>query len=263
MIWLSQFEQQKVSDLSLNWRGRGANPVVVFRAEEDDSRQLYLAAKGGKARLSHGNMDAGTFVFELNGVRWVIDPGNQSYYPLNRIGFNLAGQCQDCPRWSLLTKKNQGHSTISVNDARFKVEGYAPVIHFEDDEMLEASIDLTDLYNGNVNSLKRRIIKESNQSVLIEDEIEINDSTRMVTWGLMTIADIELTKNGAILRQAGKQLRVSILAPADLRFSVISLDPPPMQIDKTIDNLKRLEIRIPAWTIGTGREIVKVRLSGD
>ena len=36
--------------------------------------------------MIHGNMDAGTFVFELNGVRWVVDPGNQSYYPLNKIG---------------------------------------------------------------------------------------------------------------------------------------------------------------------------------
>jgi hypothetical protein len=44
---------------------------------------------------------------------------------------------------------------------------------------------------------------------------------------------------------------------------VISLDPPPVEIDKTIDNLKRIEIRIPAWIIGKGRRALKVRLSED
>jgi len=261
LIWLSQFNQEKASDLPLNWHGRGTNPVVVFRGEKNDPGRFYLAAKGGKARLSHGNMDAGTFVFELNGVRWVIDPGNQSYYPLNKIGFNLAGQCQDCPRWTLLTKKNQGHSTISINDNRFQVTGYAPVTDFKDTEKPEASIDLTELYGGNVTSLKRKIVKESNLSILIEDKIEINDSTRNITWGLMTVADVVLVKNGAILKQDGKELRLSILTPENLNISVISLDPPPMEIDKSIDNLKRLEIRIPAWTIENGNGTLRVRLS--
>jgi hypothetical protein len=34
-------------------------------------------------------MDAGSFVFELDGVRWAVDPGNQSYHALEKIGFNL------------------------------------------------------------------------------------------------------------------------------------------------------------------------------
>ncbi|MEX1241194.1 MAG: heparinase II/III family protein [Cyclobacteriaceae bacterium] len=262
LIWLSQFSQEKVSDLPLNWHGRGTNPVVVFRGQKNDPGNFYLAAKGGKAQLSHGNMDAGTFVFELNGVRWVIDPGNQNYYLLNRIGFNLAGGCQDCPRWTLLTKKNQGHSTISINDNRFQVTGYAPVTDFKDTEKPEASIDLTELYGGNIASLKRKIVKESNVSILIEDQIEVNDSTRNVTWGLMTVADVVLVKNGAILKQDGKELRLSILTPENLNISIISLDPPPMEIDKSINNLKRLEIRIPAWTIENGNGTLRVRLSG-
>lgn len=206
-------------------------------------------------------MDAGTFVFELNGVRWVIDPGNQNYYLLNRIGFNLAGSCQDCARWTLLTKKNQGHSTIAVNDAPFKVGGFAPVTDFNDSETPEASIDLTGLYGGNLTSLKRKVVKESNQSVLIQDQIDINDSTRNITWGLMIVADVVLVKNGAILKKDGKELRVSILTPENLNFSVISLDPPPLEIDKSIDKLKRLEIKIPAWTLERGNGTLKVRLS--
>lgn len=46
-----------------------------------------------------------------------------------------------------------------------------------------------------------------------------------------------------------------------LNVSIISLDPPPLEIDKSIDNLKRLEIRIPAWILRDVPAILKVRLS--
>ena len=38
---------------------------------KNDPMQYYLGAKGGKGSVNHGNMDAGSFIFELNGLRWV------------------------------------------------------------------------------------------------------------------------------------------------------------------------------------------------
>ena len=261
LIWLSQFEQEKLSELPANWHGNGENPVAVFRGENENPEQYYLAVKGGKAQLSHGNMDAGTFVFDLNDVRWVVDPGNQNYYLLNKIGFKLSDHSQNGERWTLLTKKNQGHSTITVNDARFLVNGKATISDFKDSGSPEVSIDMTPLYGNNLKSFKRRFVKESNQSVLIEDKFEINDSTKTITWGLMTQAEVQPVKNGAILKQDGKELKLSILEPEGITISIISLDPPPMEIDKTIENLKRIEIRIPAWVVKNGKGEFKVRLS--
>ncbi len=263
LVWISEYSQQKVSELPLNWRGKGANPVAVFHGDKANPGHYFLAVKGGRANISHGNMDAGTFVFELNGVRWVLDPGNQPYYPLNSIGFKLADYSQDGERWTLLTKKNQGHSTITVNDARFLVNRQATITGFQDSGTPEVTIDMTPLYGNNLKSLSRRFVKESNQSVLIEDTFEINDSTKTITWGLMTQAEVQSTKTGAILKQDGKTLKLEILSNQDLSVSVISLDPPPLSIDKTIENLKRIEIRIPAWTIETGKMNLKIRLSGE
>jgi hypothetical protein len=252
-----------VSELPLNWHGNGANPVAVFRGDKGDPSHYFLAVKGGKANISHGNMDAGTFVFELDGVRWVIDPGNQSYYPLNRIGFKLSDHSQNGERWTLLTKKNQGHSTITLNDARFLVNGQATITDFKDSGTPEVTIDMTPLYGNNLKSLSRRFVKESNQSVLIEDRFEINDSTKTITWGLMTQAEVQPTKTGAVLKQDGKILKLEILSNPGLSVSVIALDPPPLPIDKTIENLKRIEIRIPAWMVENGKMNLKVRLSGE
>ncbi len=263
LVWLSQYKEQKRSELALNWHGNGANPVAIFRGGKDDPGQFYLAAKGGKANLSHGNMDAGTFVFELNGVRWVIDPGNQNYYLLNKIGFKLSDQSQKGERWTLLTKKNQGHSTITVNDDRFLVNNTATITNFKTGPTPEVSIDMSSMYGENILSLKRRFVKESNQSVLIEDQFEINDSTKNITWGLMTLADVNADPQGATLKQDGKTLKMTVLEPLGMMISIISLDPPPMVIDKTIKGLKRIEIRIPAWTVTNKIGTIKVRLSGN
>lgn len=261
LIWLSQFEQEKLSELTANWHGNGENPIAVFRGDNENPEQFYLAAKGGKAQLSHGNMDAGTFVFDLNGVRWVVDPGNQNYYLLNKIGFKLADHSQNGERWTLLTKKNQGHSTVTVNDERFDVTGQAKIVGFKEGNQPEVTIDMADLYFGNLNNARRRFVKESNQSVLIEDSFEINDSTKTITWGLMTQADVQPLKNGAVLKQDGKELKLSILEPEGITISIISLDPPPMEIDKTMENLKRIEIRIPAWISENKNVEIKVRLA--
>jgi len=263
LVWLSQFEQTGKSELPLQWFGKGRNPLAFFRGEKEDAGQFYLAVKGGSANISHGNMDAGTFIFELNGVRWVIDPGNQPYYPLNRIGFNLAGHCQDCPRWTLLTKRNTGHSTITVNNARFIVKAHAPIIDFKTVEKPEVTIDMTEIFGDNLTSLQRRFIKESNSSFMIEDKFELNDSTRTITWALMTVARVIPIKNGAILKQDGKELNLSILAPGELEVSVISLDPPPLEIDKTIKNLKRTEIMMPAYIFPDGKGMIRVQVSGE
>lgn len=96
LAWLAQFEEKDEKELPRAWKGEGDNPVVIFRGGADDPRQYYFGGKGGRGSVNHGNMDAGSFVFELDGVRWVVDSGNQNYHALEKTGFNLWGRCQEC-----------------------------------------------------------------------------------------------------------------------------------------------------------------------
>ena len=66
---------------------------------------------------------------------------------------------------------------------------------------------------------------------------------------------------GALLKQDGKVLKIENLSHPDLRFSVISLDPAPLALDRKIKGLKRIELRIPSWTIKKGKEVIKVKLT--
>lgn len=263
LVWLAQYEEKGEVKMPTAWKGDGANPVVFFTGGKNDPHHYYFGGKGGRGTVNHGNMDGGSFVFELNGVRWVIDPGNQAYHELEKTGFDLWGRCQECERWTLLTKNNFGHSTLTVNDRLHVVDGMATITDFNDGEQPEATIDLTAAFGNQLQSAKRRFVKDSPQSLLIEDELALNDSTKMVTWQLMTTADVEIVDGGALLKQDGQTLRLENLSHPELMVSVVSLYPAPLEPDRQIEGLKRLEIRIPAWISKNGQETIRVRLSGN
>ncbi len=47
----------------------------------------------------------------------------------------------------------------------------------------------------------------------------------------------------------------------DLSMSVVSLNSVPLELDRQIARLKRVELRIPAWTIEKGKTTIRIRLS--
>jgi hypothetical protein len=262
IIWTAQFEEKETKAIPSAWKGEGANPLVIFTGGAQNRQGYYFGGKGGRGTVNHGNMDGGSFIFELNGVRWVIDPGNQSYGTLERAGFNLWGRCQECDRWKLITKSNFGHSTLSVNNELHVVDGLATIAEFKDGESPEATFDMTPTFKGQLKSAKRRFVKDGPTSLLIEDDIMVSDETKVITWQLMTTADVQIVDGGALLMQDGESLKLENLSHPELSVSVISLDPAPLELDKQIEGLKRLEIRIPAWTIKSNTSI-RVRLSGS
>ena len=263
LVWLSQFESKKEVKLPTAWKGEGDNPVVIFKGGSDSKTEYYFGGKGGRATISHGNMDAGSFIFELDGVRWVVDPGNQNYHDIEKTGFNLWANCQNCQRWTLLTKNNYGHSTITVNNALHVNSGFASLIDFKAGDKPEATFDLSKVFGGLLQSATRRFLKEDNRSILIEDRFQLSDSTQNITWQLITTADVEIVKEGAMLRQDGKQLKLENLSHPELKISVISLDPPPLELDRKIEGLKRIEIRMPAYLFPKKEGMLSVRLQAE
>ena len=264
LVWMAQYEETGEVIIPSEWKGDGSNPVVFFTGGKDDPHQYYFGGKGGRGRVSHGNMDGGSFVFELDGVRWSVDPGMTGRYgPIERTGFGLWDFAQEGDRWKLLNKGNFGHSTLSVNNQLHAVEGQTSIVDFKSGERPEAVVDMTPTFVGQLKSASRKFIKEGVRSLLIKDDIEISDDTDLITWQLVTQADVEVVRGGAVLRQDGKSLTLKILSHPELTPSVISLDPPPLYLDTRKDGLKRLEVRFPAWIIKDDKLSIKIRLAGN
>jgi hypothetical protein len=144
-----------------------------------------------------------------------------------------------------LTKNNHGHSTITVDNKRHKVDGYALVQEYKSGEKPTVSFDLSPTFEGQLKSAFRTFTKDTERSLLVEDKIEPNEETKLVTWQFITPADVEITNNGAVLKQDGQTLKLLNISHPELKFNIVSLDPPPHRFDKQMDNLKRIELRIP------------------
>jgi Glucuronyl esterase, fungi/Heparinase II/III-like protein len=226
------------------WSGGGGEPLVIFRDRKNQEDEFFLGAKGGRAADNHGNMDAGSFVFELNGIRWSNDPGNQNYNPLEQImGGELWSSAQDSRRWSLLTKNSGGHSTLHINGELHLTDARAPLIRRDlRGTIPQVTFDLSALYGENILQARRTFLRTGPTRLRISDELLFSPKTESITWQLITCADLEFSDDLVLLQQEGETLYLKI--PSDVPFELkeVSLSPPPLEYDKNITNLKRLEI---------------------
>src|SRR5690606_21703786 len=89
LLWLEpEHLRADMPPAPLAWSGGGPNPLALWRTDWTPEA-VWLGIKGGRASLSHGHQDAGSFVLEAGGVRWAEDPGMEEYHPLESLGVDL------------------------------------------------------------------------------------------------------------------------------------------------------------------------------
>jgi len=256
-LYVAQLEEAPArASLPQHWSGQGDNPLLILR---EPASSLYLAAKGGRAADNHGNMDVGSFIFERDGVRWSLDPGNQDYHLLEEImGGGLWARGQDGRRWELLTKNNFGHSTLTVNGQPHRVAGRALLV----DTDLAASqpggtFDLRPVFGENLAGAWRSFRLLDERRLQVRDSLVFSPQTQALTWQFITQAEVEVTEAGAVLRQDGKQLMLRVRQPSAFEVKVVPLSPPPLPYDKDLPGWKRIELVVSrAAFAGDSGEIV-------
>jgi len=226
------------------WSGGGDEPIVIIRDSQNNPDAFFLAAKGGRAADNHGNMDAGSFVFELDGVRWSIDPGNQNYNELEQIlGGGLWSNAQESPRWSLLTKNSGGHSTLIVNGKMHLADARTSLFSSELQTTIpQFTFDLSALYGDQMKVARRTFSRITETRLRINDKLLFSSKTNSMTWQMITRADLQVQGEQVELHQDGKILYLRVISAAPFEVKEVSLSPPPLTYDKNIEGLKRLEI---------------------
>ncbi|RYX86697.1 DUF4962 domain-containing protein [bacterium] len=221
-LWWPDTLAQKQTSMPLSWYGRGANPLAVFRSSWTDPNAMFVALKGGKASNSHGHMDAGSFIFESDAVRWAHDLGMQNYLSLESKGIDLWNSKQDGGRWDVFRLGPSSHNTLTINGQLHQVNGNARITHFSDTEgnvpihtEKGAIVDLTPVFAGQATRVTRGFAFTSLR-LLIKDELEGLKVGDKVRWAMLTNAKIELSYEGrkATLNQDGKMLEVWSSGPS-------------------------------------------------
>ncbi len=189
---------------------------------------MYLGLKGGRAGSSHAHMDAGSFVFESDGVRWARDLGKQDYYSLESKGLKLFDGKQNGDRWRVFRLNNLSHNTLTINKQLHMVDGMAAITHFAAAANEGAIVDLSPVFRGQADRVARGFVFRPGKHVLIRDEVDGLKAGDDVRWAMMTSAEIILSPDGtqATLKQDGSELRMALVSSAPSRFESISAQPP-------------------------------------
>jgi hypothetical protein len=203
------------------WAGRGETPVVMVRTDWNSKTGEYLGVKGGSASTSHAHMDAGTFVYDSQGLRWAMDFGLQSYITLESKNIDLWGIGQDAQRWDVFRLNNKNHNTLTINNKKHNYSGEALLLEtFNSPTEKGGKFDLSDIFKGEIISAIRKVVLKNDKFLQVEDEVSTNDKEAHVRWTMVTPATVKILNSSSIeLTQKGikKILKVTSNFPFELK----------------------------------------------
>ena len=190
------------------WVGGGEMPMYIYRSDWDSKEDTYLAVKGGRASSPHGHMDAGSFVYEADGVRWAVDLGEHDEHTLEQAGVDMWNLKRDSGRWDIFRFGPESHNTLIFNGQRHNVEEVAPLVEtFNAARRHGAVVDLTSTFAGMAQSVKRTVELDKNNYLVVADHIVGSSQPSKVEWRMATNAEAEiLSPNMIQLKQDGKTM---------------------------------------------------------
>ena len=216
------------------WSGQGEMPVtIVRRGWNFDSNDVYLGIKGGLAdswetsATSHAHMDAGSFVFEADGIRWSDDIMRPSYTPwfsaLTNAGSRSGDTSQSGLRWDTFRVSNLCHSTIvsytnngsvpgKLHPSDYYVDGFASI-----DEVINtpvrkgAVVNMTAPMKGQVKKAVRTIELTDENVLVVTDEITaLDDMECSLEWRMFSKSSSSVTESGVTLTSYGRTRTLSV-----------------------------------------------------
>lgn len=210
------------------WYSDGKNPVFIYREGWESPDDAYLGVKGGSPSNSHGHMDAGSFVYEKDGVRWSMDLGMQSYITLESRHVDLWNSRQESQRWEVFRLGNKAHSTLTLNNERHRVDSHATITEtFRSKNKKGASIDLTSTFGDITKSTIRTIWLDKKNNLNIHDKLVNGKEETEVLWIMCTPADAEITGNNTILlTKNSRTMEMKVKAPVEVKMQILSNEPP-------------------------------------
>ncbi len=242
---------------ALNFVGQGSQPVAIWRSSWHDPNAFYFAIKGGGASHNHAHMDAGSFVLDLDGIRWAKDLGMQDYNSLESRGIDLWNMKQNSARWQVFRLGNAGHNTLSMDKGLHNALGMATLQMQGDDTVM---LDLTPVFLPGQLKQARRTAHIEGQSVTLSDSVTGAKPGSDICWSMNTEAAITLNGNHATLKHEGKTVHVRFYS-TNVRLVVVDISKPRADFDFPNPNTRQLVASAP--TAADGSWWLNARFSRD
>lgn len=216
---------------------RGDDTVGVMRSSWSDPNAAFVAFLAGERQASHSQVDLGSFVYEVNKVRWAIDPGMDSgegYFDARPFG----------RRWDYLRTSAAGHSLLEWEKRAQAPKGSAKVTQFSAGNSPYGIVDLSQSYGLPEGAYKRGFMLVGD-SLVIQDEFTVESAP--ATWRMMTEADPSESTQGFKLSQGGQQLFVE-MKTGGLEARNVRQGAGDRKVGRSADSLRAIEFKVSADT---------------
>ncbi|MCL2710795.1 MAG: heparinase II/III family protein [Planctomycetaceae bacterium] len=267
-------EMQNGADPPLAQKFAGKQDIAMMRTAWNDPNAAFLAIKGGNNQANHTHLDIGSFVYEVNGVRWAVDVGADNYNLPDYFGVR---------GWNYFRKNNRSHNTLVIGDKIQNPAAECKIIEFAsgDDQIMAlrlvrskfvaiprfeqvdnviaiATVDMTDAYKDQAVWVNRSATLYKDGSAEIEDFVW--GATEPIRWGMMTQAEIEISEDGktATLSQRNQKIRLALQSGAE-KFEIVSATPPTEVENQNRGYSMITTVAMPRNTTGTVRIRVVIR----
>ena len=197
---------------SKTWVNHGEAPIFIYRGGWESPNDTYFAIKGGRAASNHAHMDAGSFIYERDGVRWAVDLGMHDYNRLEQAGVDLWNRSQQSERWSIFRIGMESHNVLIFDGKAHNVNGKAEIIEtFDTPRRRGAVIDLTPTFEGSATEVKRMAEVDKNDNLTITDHIVAGEKASTLEWRMATNAEAQIiATNTIMLTEKGKTMFLKI-----------------------------------------------------
>jgi hypothetical protein len=132
----------------------GGVQVGTMRGSWTDLSTPWLAWKGGDNQASHAHLDLGSFVFEVGGVDWFVDPGLDSY---SLPGYFGNRESDASLAYDYYRIRSEGQNTFVLNPGEGpeqRVTAKAPISRFSAEGQFGV-VDLGQAYDRHVSAARR------------------------------------------------------------------------------------------------------------
>ena len=233
----------------------GKTPLFIYREGWNSKEDAYLGIKGGSPMTSHAHMDAGSFVYEYDGVRWSMDLGMQDYHSLESRGIDLWNQGEGGQRWDVFRIGNESHSTLTVNGKHHMVKSFVPLTDvWKEKKRKGARLDMTGVFAGQVADAERDIWLDRKNHLHVEDRISASGRDIEVRWTMMTPAEAEIISEKEIrLEKNGRRMVLRFESSGFEALPFVLPDDPPHEYDAPNPGTCRVGFTV---TVPAGAEAV-------
>lgn len=176
--------------------------VALFR-NAWNKKAAYLGVKCGRPNAPHGHLDAGSFVYDDRGVRWLVELGPENYNKIEQLGMKLWNTSQNSDRWKLLRYNNFGHSVPIINNQLQLVDQKSFFVETQVGNHGKESfalIDLTPVYKNDALKVTRKTTLKPTGDLIIEDVIEsLPNKEAFIERRFLTPAKVTIDNNKVVL----------------------------------------------------------------